>query len=156
LAVDRSATGNPGGIAIIAGNPAEELVAKLRSFWEGITTNPPFDWTAAADRFSSKGYIAHGFFDQMSAVSALVGGARRFFTLRQPGPWLQLAGCSSSSTDAGLSATRRSLSPLLSIQQSLYWHDRCGALVLDQDHQEFRRLGIACVPVDDVNIVGAF
>ena len=26
--------------AIIAGNPPEERVAKLRAFWEGITTNP--------------------------------------------------------------------------------------------------------------------
>src|SRR5262245_61382799 len=43
-----------------------------------------------------------------------------------------------------------------SIQQSLYWHERRSALVLDQDHQEFRRLGIACVPVNDMNIVGAF
>src|SRR5262244_2369739 len=50
----------------------------------------------------------------------------------------------------------KSLNPLLSIQQSLYWHDRWSALVLDQDHQEFRRLGTACVPVNDMNIVGAF
>jgi hypothetical protein len=26
-----------------------ERVAKLRAFWEGITTNPLFDWTAAAE-----------------------------------------------------------------------------------------------------------
>src|SRR5215510_5244442 len=44
----------------------------------------------------------------------------------------------------------------LSIRQSLYWHDRWSALVLDQDHEEFRRLGTACVPVNDMNIVGAF
>src|SRR5215475_8539641 len=43
-----------------------------------------------------------------------------------------------------------------SIQQSLYWHERRSALVLDHEHQEFRRLGIACVPVNDMNIVGAF
>src|SRR5262245_7404582 len=39
---------------------------------------------------------------------------------------------------------------------SLYWHERRSALVLDQDHQEFRRLSIACVPVDDMDIVRAF
>src|SRR5262249_14013162 len=39
---------------------------------------------------------------------------------------------------------------------SLYWHDRRSALVLDQDHQEFRRLGTACVSVNDVNIVRTF
>src|SRR5215467_14359684 len=40
--------------------------------------------------------------------------------------------------------------------QSLCWHERWSALVLDQDHQEFRRLGTACVPVNDMNIVWAF
>jgi NTE family protein len=78
--------------AIIAGNPPEERVAKLRAFWEGITTNPLFDWTAAADRFAPKGDIARSFFNQMSAAWALVGGAPGFFALRQPGPWLQPAG----------------------------------------------------------------
>src|SRR2546430_6342820 len=46
--------------------------------------------------------------------------------------------------------------PALSIQQSLYRHQHRSALVLDQEHQEFRRLGTACVPVNDMNIVGAF
>src|SRR3979490_2728261 len=59
--------------AIIAGNPPEERVAKLRAFWEGITTNPLFDWTAAADRFAPKGDIARSFFNQVSAAWALVG-----------------------------------------------------------------------------------
>jgi NTE family protein len=40
--------------AIIAGNPPEERVAKLGAFWEGITANPLFDWTAAADRFAPR------------------------------------------------------------------------------------------------------
>jgi NTE family protein len=79
--------------AIIAGNPPEERVAKLRAFWEGITTNPLFDWTAVADRLAPKGDIARTFFNQMSAAWALVGGAPGFFTLRHPGPWLQPAGC---------------------------------------------------------------
>src|SRR5262245_18616765 len=42
------------------------------------------------------------------------------------------------------------------IQQSFCWHERRSALVLDQEHQEFRRLGTACVPVNEMNIVGAF
>src|SRR5262245_59888315 len=44
----------------------------------------------------------------------------------------------------------------LSIQQSLYWHERRSTLVLDQEHQEFRRIGTACVPINDMNIVRAF
>src|SRR5215468_6149899 len=68
--------------AIIAGNPPEERVAKLRAFWEAITTNPLFDWTAATDRFAPKGDIARSFFNQMSAACALFGGAPGFFTPR--------------------------------------------------------------------------
>src|SRR5262249_61435708 len=45
--------------------------------------------------------------------------------------------------------------PALSVHQSLCWHERRCALVLDQDHDEFRRLGLAGVPVNDMNIVGA-
>src|SRR6516162_10110802 len=41
-------------------------------------------------------------------------------------------------------------------EQSLCRHERRGALVLDQEHEEFRGLGTACVPVDEMNIVRAF
>src|SRR5690349_1303243 len=51
--------------AIIAGNPPDERVAKLRAFWEGITTSPLFDWAVAAEHLAPKGDIARGFFNQM-------------------------------------------------------------------------------------------
>src|SRR5499427_7248857 len=79
--------------AIIAGNPPEERVAKLRAFWEAITTSPLFDWSAAAGLFAPKGDIARSFFNHMSAACALFGGAPGFFTPRQQGPWLQPTGC---------------------------------------------------------------
>src|SRR5262245_52882590 len=50
----------------------------------------------------------------------------------------------------------KSLNPLCPSSLSLYWHERWSALVLDQDHQEFRRLGTVGVSVNDMNIVGAF
>ena len=79
--------------AIIAGNPPEQRVSKLRAFWEGVTANPLFDWATAANQFAPKGDVARGFFNQMSAAWALVGGAPGFFALRQPGPWLHPRGC---------------------------------------------------------------
>ena len=79
--------------AIIAGNPPEQRVAKLRAFWEGITANPLFDWVATADQLAPKGGIARSAFNQLSAAWALVGGAPGFFALRQPAPWLNPAGC---------------------------------------------------------------
>src|SRR5215813_12320863 len=39
---------------------------------------------------------------------------------------------------------------------SLYWHECRSSLVFDQHHQEFGRLRTACVPINDMNIVGAF
>src|SRR5579862_7589976 len=32
--------------AIIAGNPPEQRVAKLRTFWEGVTASPLWTWSA--------------------------------------------------------------------------------------------------------------
>src|SRR5262245_13843563 len=72
--------------AIIAGNPPEQRVAKLRVFWESITANPFFDWVAAADQFAPKGDIARSAFNQLSAAWAMFGGAPGFFALRQPAP----------------------------------------------------------------------
>ena len=76
--------------AIIAGNPPDQRVAKLRAFWEGITANPLFDWAAATDLFAPRGDVAGSAFNQLSATWALFGGAPGFFALRQPAPWLHL------------------------------------------------------------------
>src|SRR5215204_7614334 len=40
--------------------------------------------------------------------------------------------------------------------QSLHWHEHRRSLVLDQEHNEFCRLGLVCAPTNDMNIVGAF
>jgi NTE family protein len=74
--------------AIIAGNPPGERVAKLRAFWEGVTTNPLLDWALAVEAFAPRGDLARGLFNQISATWALAGGADGFFTPRHPGPWL--------------------------------------------------------------------
>jgi NTE family protein len=78
--------------AVIAGNPPEQRVAKLRAFWEEITANAVFDWVVAADQFEPKGDVARSLFNQMSAAWALVGGAPGFFALRRVAPWLYPAG----------------------------------------------------------------
>ena len=39
--------------------------------------------------------------------------------------------------------------------QSLHWHEHWSALVLDQEHKKFCWRGIACVPTNNMNIVGA-
>lgn len=74
--------------AIIAGNEPAERVTKLRAFWQEITANPLLDWVFAADALAPKGDLPRAFFNQVSAVCALVNGAGSFFKLRLPPPWL--------------------------------------------------------------------
>lgn len=78
--------------AIIAGNAPEERVAKLREFWQTITANPLLDWMAAVGKLAPKGDFERTLFNQISAASALVGGAANFFAPRQPPAWLQPSG----------------------------------------------------------------
>src|SRR5262247_3246724 len=67
-----------------------------------------------------------------------------------------VAGGACAKMEARTGSCEKDLTPALSIQPSLDGHERRSALVLDQDHQEFRRLGTAGVPVHDMHIVGAF
>jgi NTE family protein len=78
--------------AIIAGNPPNQRVEKLRQFWEGITSSW-FD--AGAGKLGSllgRGDSTRSSINQMSAVAALVNGARGFFRPRIPNPWFHPPG----------------------------------------------------------------
>src|SRR5271156_4029742 len=58
--------------ALIAGNPPEQRVDKLRAFWREITSNPLLDWAVAAETLTPRGDFARSLFNQLSAGSALV------------------------------------------------------------------------------------
>ena len=72
--------------ALIAGNPPQKRVEKLREFWEAITTPPfgipDFNW------FKFEGEIAHSLINQARSLGALLGGAPDFFKPRVPPPYL--------------------------------------------------------------------
>ena len=83
--------------ALIAGNPPDARLEKLRAFWEQVTTGPagadrgpfsPFDFGL----FTPQGDAARSLANQMSAGRTLTHGARGFFTPRAPPPWLRPAG----------------------------------------------------------------
>ena len=103
--------------AIIAGNAAQARVAKLREFWELVTSTPLLGgaavaaWTpfAAGDTgngtapgistgfadlpsLALRGDLAKGLLNQVSAGVALALGAPAFFAPRTLVPWLQPAG----------------------------------------------------------------
>jgi NTE family protein len=80
--------------ALIAGNSPTARVEKLREFWQLVTAGGPWDGLARlaiAPPFA-RGEFARGLLNQLSAGTALIGGAAGFFTPRVPGAWLQPPG----------------------------------------------------------------
>jgi NTE family protein len=70
--------------ALIAGNPPEKRVERLREFWETITQGPfGFPYLAPAD---IKNDLVHQFVNQTRAMGALLWGAPSFFQPRIPPP----------------------------------------------------------------------
>jgi NTE family protein len=65
--------------ALIAGNAPEDRVAKLRSFWEGITSGP---WWRRDHRAAEllRGDVVRQAHSQLSAGLAFVSGDPAFFT----------------------------------------------------------------------------
>jgi NTE family protein len=80
--------------ALIAGNPPEARVDKLREFWELITAADPWGTLAqlAIGPWTMSGEFARGALNQLSAVTALGRGVSGFFVPRVPYAWLQPPG----------------------------------------------------------------
>jgi NTE family protein len=70
--------------AIIAGNPPQERVAKLRRFWETVTTPPP--WARWTDLALGE---APPLRRQAGAALAVLFGQAGFFAPQPPGAWLR-------------------------------------------------------------------
>jgi NTE family protein len=80
--------------ALIAGNPPQERVEKLREFWKLITAGGPWDGIAQFAMAPSmvRGEFTRGLLNQLSAGTALLGGAAGFFAPRAPSAWLEPPG----------------------------------------------------------------
>jgi NTE family protein len=96
--------------ALIAGNPPEARVEKLRhfwelitnplaahaerlgKFWESVTANAPSIWPSDLGFSAAHGELARSLVNQISAGLATVRGAPGFFSPRLLIPWLQPAG----------------------------------------------------------------
>ena len=77
--------------ALIAGNPPEKRIERLRAFWEGITAPNGLDFIDTMQNFW-RGDVARSFFNQLKATGAVVQGAPGFFEPRVPPPYFQPAG----------------------------------------------------------------
>ena len=76
--------------ALIAGNPPERRVEKLREFWEAVSSSPlgPFGVPPRHPFFETKNEFAHRIVNQTRALGIILFGAPDFFKLRFPSPLL--------------------------------------------------------------------
>ena len=72
--------------ALIAGNPPERRVERLRAFWETVSV-PPFGVPYIA-ALEGRDEFTHSVINQVRSWGALVGGAPGFFQPRMPPPFL--------------------------------------------------------------------
>jgi NTE family protein len=75
--------------AVIAGNPRELRVARLREFWQEITGSPLLPLIRGME---IKGDYLHSLVNQFRAYNVLLAGAPNFFKPRIPPPYLQPPG----------------------------------------------------------------
>jgi len=73
--------------ALIAGNPPEKRVERLRAFWETITIPEQMDMSQFI-----YGDMAHGLINQMYASMSILHGANGFFKPRMWSPWFSPRG----------------------------------------------------------------
>jgi NTE family protein len=74
--------------AILAGNPPNSRVDRLREFWMQVTSTAPWDWSGNPLQSDD----ARNLLNQMSAGLAAALGATGFFSARGVMPWLQPSG----------------------------------------------------------------
>ena len=102
--------------AIIAGNPREARVEKLRQFWEKVTaqpTDPLIAWFAHA----VEGDFTRRILNELSAFRTMFAGAPAFFTPRPVNPWLLQPGAPGASS-------YYDTTPLIATLESLVDFDR--------------------------------
>ncbi|HET9814697.1 MAG TPA: patatin-like phospholipase family protein [Xanthobacteraceae bacterium] len=98
--------------ALIAGNPAESRVEKLRSFWETITANPLGGWTLQPPE-DLAGDLARKWANRWFATAAAVCGAPGLFGPRMLHPLLQPTGTPDATSFYDTSALKTTLERLV-------------------------------------------
>jgi NTE family protein len=80
--------------AILAGNPPNSRVDRLREFWMQVTSTAPWDWPGNPLQSDD----ARNLLNQMSAGLAAALGATGFFSARGVMPWLQPGGTTAATS----------------------------------------------------------
>jgi NTE family protein len=92
--------------AIIAGNPPNSRVDRLREFWTQVTLDAPFTDLMNSDH-------TRNFLNQVNASFAAVFGANGFFSARPLAPWLQAGGTLAATSIYDTSALKATLERLV-------------------------------------------
>lgn len=99
--------------AIIAGNPPDARVGKLRTFWETISNHPFVMPFSDMFRDTVRGEAAHSVFNEISANMALMTGAEGFFKPRLPGPLFEPPGSLEATSCYDTAALKDTLETLI-------------------------------------------
>jgi NTE family protein len=98
--------------ALIAGNPPEARLDKLRAFWEQVTTPFLFDPFGIAHHWL-RGDLGHVFLNRLRASATLFEGAPGFFKPRMPPPYFAPPGTVEATSYYDTSALRGTLERLV-------------------------------------------
>jgi NTE family protein len=117
--------------ALIAGNPPEARIGRLRQFWELVTDSSTAhadaiaklsermvastlpSWSPSIGIGALQGELTRSVMNQLSAGLALVRGAAGFFAPRFPVPWLQPAGTVGATSYYDTALLKRTLERLV-------------------------------------------
>lgn len=103
--------------AIIAGNPPQTRVERLREFWTQVTDTSlsavAAPWFGDGQPLAGVRDLVHGWFSKVSAWQALVAGAPGFFAPRLPPPWALPPGSLESTSFYDTSALKSTLERLV-------------------------------------------
>jgi NTE family protein len=99
--------------AIIAGNPPNTRVDRLREFWTQVTLDAP--WQTSGTPFTDLMNTDHtrNFLNQVNASFAALFGANGFFSARPLAPWLQAGGTLAATSIYDTSALKTTLERLV-------------------------------------------
>jgi NTE family protein len=98
--------------ALIAGNPRETRVGKLRAFWETVTEHPLGGWTLGPGA-EFGGDAARQMAIRFSGALAMLHGAPGFYVPRALPPWLHPAGGAGATSFYDSSALKGTLERLI-------------------------------------------
>jgi NTE family protein len=99
--------------AIIAGNPPNFRVDRLREFWTHVTAGGLWPCLGDASFGLAMGDIGRNFLNQLNASFAVASGAQGFFSSRPVVPWLQPTGAIEATSFYDTGALKHTLERLV-------------------------------------------